>query len=147
MYFNNINFIYNSLFCCNHACYCVCMVFVTSASRYVRQRHVLKVVLDVHPRSDSTQFHGFGAGSSDCLLRMGELIALLHWCSCCRVTVRAVFLPRSAVLLRYISWSYHLLMIPDLCPLSYFEYKLYNIAGMMCSFLINKKNIKQMFVF
>ena len=28
------NFIYNRLFCCNHICYCVNMVSVTSASRY-----------------------------------------------------------------------------------------------------------------
>ena len=31
----HINFIYNRLFCCNHTCFCVCMVSVTSASRYV----------------------------------------------------------------------------------------------------------------
>ena len=30
-----INFIYNSSFCCSHTCYCVGMVSVTSASRYV----------------------------------------------------------------------------------------------------------------
>ena len=30
---NNINFIYNRLICCNHTC--VCMVSVSSASRYV----------------------------------------------------------------------------------------------------------------
>ena len=29
----NINFIYNRLFRCNHVCYCVGMVSVTSASR------------------------------------------------------------------------------------------------------------------
>ena len=29
------NFIYNRLFCCNHTCYCVGMVSVTSASSYV----------------------------------------------------------------------------------------------------------------
>ena len=28
------NFIYNRLFCCNHTCYRVNMVYVTSASRY-----------------------------------------------------------------------------------------------------------------
>ena len=28
------SFIYNRLFCCNHTCYCVGMVSVTSASRY-----------------------------------------------------------------------------------------------------------------
>ena len=31
----NINFIYNRLFCCNHTCYCVSMVVVKSVSRYV----------------------------------------------------------------------------------------------------------------
>ena len=31
----HINFIYNRLFCCNHTCYCVNMVSVTSASRYI----------------------------------------------------------------------------------------------------------------
>ena len=31
----NINFIYNRLFCCDHTCYCVNMVSVTSASRYI----------------------------------------------------------------------------------------------------------------
>ena len=31
----NINFIYNRLLCCNHTFYCVGMVSVTSASRYV----------------------------------------------------------------------------------------------------------------
>ena len=31
----NINFIYNRLFCCNHTCYYVGVVSVTSASRYV----------------------------------------------------------------------------------------------------------------
>ena len=30
----NINFIYNHMFCCNHTCYCVNMVSVTSASGY-----------------------------------------------------------------------------------------------------------------
>ena len=30
-----INFIYNRLFCCNHTCYCVSMVSVTPALRYV----------------------------------------------------------------------------------------------------------------
>ena len=32
----NINFFYNRLFCCNHSCYCVGMVSVTSASHYVK---------------------------------------------------------------------------------------------------------------
>ena len=32
---NNIDFIYYHSFWCNHTCYCVCMAFVTSASRYV----------------------------------------------------------------------------------------------------------------
>ena len=31
----NINFIYNRLFCCHHSYYCVGMVSVMSASRYV----------------------------------------------------------------------------------------------------------------
>ena len=31
----NINFIYNLLLCCNHTCYSVNMVYVTSASRYI----------------------------------------------------------------------------------------------------------------
>ena len=31
----NINFIYKHLFCCNHTCYCVNEVSVTSASRYI----------------------------------------------------------------------------------------------------------------
>ena len=31
----NINFIYNHLFCCNHICYCVSMVSLTSAPRYI----------------------------------------------------------------------------------------------------------------
>ena len=43
VYFNKIslyillknNFIYNRLFCCNHTCYCVNMVSVTSASSYI----------------------------------------------------------------------------------------------------------------
>ena len=30
----NINFFYNGVFCCNHTCYCVGMVSVTSASGY-----------------------------------------------------------------------------------------------------------------
>ena len=34
-YWKNINFIYNCLFCCNHTCYCIGMVSVTSASSYV----------------------------------------------------------------------------------------------------------------
>ena len=32
---NPINFIYNHLICCNHTCYCVNMVSVMSASRYI----------------------------------------------------------------------------------------------------------------
>ena len=47
----NINFIYNRLFCCNHTCYFVGMVSVTSAS-YVM---LSKLILDVHPWSDSTE--------------------------------------------------------------------------------------------
>ena len=31
----NMNFIYSRLFCCNHTCYCVGTVSVTSASHYV----------------------------------------------------------------------------------------------------------------
>ena len=31
----NINFIHNHLFCCNHICYCVGMVSVTSGSCYI----------------------------------------------------------------------------------------------------------------
>ena len=31
----HINFIYNCLFCCNYTCYCVGMVSLTPASRYV----------------------------------------------------------------------------------------------------------------
>ena len=52
-----INFIYNLLFFCNHTCYCVGMVSVTSASRYVTQasRYQSRYRLDVHPRSDSTE--------------------------------------------------------------------------------------------
>ena len=38
--------------------YCVGMVSVTSASRYQSRP-------DVHPRSDSTDFHGIDRGSSD----------------------------------------------------------------------------------
>ena len=34
-YRKNISFIHNRLFSCNHACYCVNMVSVTSASRYI----------------------------------------------------------------------------------------------------------------
>ena len=39
-----INFIYNCLFYCNHTCYCVNMVSVTSASRYITS------VSGYHPR-------------------------------------------------------------------------------------------------
>ena len=38
------------------------MVSVMSASRYVTSS---KKILDVHPRSDSTEFHGIGQGKSD----------------------------------------------------------------------------------
>ena len=34
-----INLIYNRLFCCNHTCNSVGMVYVTSASRYVTSAH------------------------------------------------------------------------------------------------------------
>ena len=36
-------------FCCNHTCYCFGMVYVY-----------------IHPRSDSTKFHGIGRGNSEC---------------------------------------------------------------------------------
>ena len=46
----NINFIYNCFVCCNHTCYCVGMVSVTSASLYA---------IKVDPRSTSeVLFHG-----------------------------------------------------------------------------------------
>ena len=31
----NLNLVYNRLFCCNHTCYCVGMVYVKSAAHYV----------------------------------------------------------------------------------------------------------------
>ena len=53
----NINVIYNVL--CSHgfcdASVTFCQVSVTLS----------KYILDVHPRSDSTEFHGIGRGSSD----------------------------------------------------------------------------------
>ena len=52
------------LFCCNHTCYCVNMVSVTSASRYITSA-ISKKVLDVHPCSDSMEFCGIGRGNSD----------------------------------------------------------------------------------
>ena len=51
-----MNFIYNRLFCCNHTCYYVGMVSVTSASRYATSAsRYQSYFLDVHPRSDSTE--------------------------------------------------------------------------------------------
>ena len=49
----HLNFIYNRLFCCNHTCYCVGMISVTSASRYVTQAS--RYQRDVNSRSDSTE--------------------------------------------------------------------------------------------
>ena len=46
-------FIDNHLFCCNHTCYCVNMVSVTSASRYMTQRHVIYRIIKVDPRCPS----------------------------------------------------------------------------------------------
>ena len=54
-----MNFIYNRLFCCNHTCYYVDMVSVTSASRYATSAsRYQSYFLDVHPRSDSTDLAG-----------------------------------------------------------------------------------------
>ena len=62
----NINFIYNRLFCCNHTCYSVGMVAVTSESHNVTSAsRYQKQILNVHLRSDSTEFHGIGCCSSD----------------------------------------------------------------------------------
>ena len=53
----NINFIYMIIpFCCNHTCYCVRMVSVTSASRYITSASRYQSrSFDVHPRSDFTE--------------------------------------------------------------------------------------------
>ena len=61
----SINSIYSRLFCCNHTCYCVGMVAVTSASGYVTQRHVIKVDLLCTSESDSAEFHDIGRGESN----------------------------------------------------------------------------------
>ena len=65
------------LFCCNHTCYCVYMVSVRSASRYITSAthyiapasryhpRYLSKSIDVHPWSNSTEFCGLGRGSSD----------------------------------------------------------------------------------
>ena len=34
--YKKLNFIYNHLLCCNHTCYYVDMIYMTSASRYVK---------------------------------------------------------------------------------------------------------------
>ena len=60
------------LLCCNHTSYCVNMVSVASALRYITSAS--KQILDVHPWSDSTEFSGIGRGSSDCILRLNLLI-------------------------------------------------------------------------
>ena len=41
------------LFCCNHTCYCVNMVSVTSVSRYITQRHFIIRVVKVDPQFTS----------------------------------------------------------------------------------------------
>ena len=66
-YLLNISFIYNRLFCCNHTCYCVNMVSVTSASLHIMS------VSRYYPRPRCTpvalipqNLAEFGRGSSDC---------------------------------------------------------------------------------
>ena len=64
------------------------MVYVTSASlNFNVIVTLLKKFLDVHPRPDSTEFHGIGRGSSD-WLKKRELIALFWLCSSGHVCAR-----------------------------------------------------------
>ena len=60
-----------TLFCCNHTCYCVDIVSVTSTSHSnvsaTLSPVLSKQILDVHLWSDSTEFCGIGRGSSDCI--------------------------------------------------------------------------------
>ena len=64
--------IYNRLFCCNHTFYLVGMVSVTLASHYVTS--VSHIILDEHQRSDSTEFHRIGRGSSDCCQVLNQML-------------------------------------------------------------------------
>ena len=45
--YKNINLIYNRLYCCNRTCYCVYLVYVMSAARYITS------ALRYHPRYQS----------------------------------------------------------------------------------------------
>ena len=60
-----INFIYSCLLCFNHTCYCVNMVSVTSASRYITPATRYHPCYQSRSWSDSTEFRGIGRGSSD----------------------------------------------------------------------------------
>ena len=59
-FMKNINFIYNRLFCCNHTCYCVGIVSVTSASRYQsRSSMCIRGLIPRNPRNWPRQFRLF----------------------------------------------------------------------------------------
>ena len=68
------NFIYNRLFCCNHNCYCVNMVSVTSVPRYITSASRLHPCYQrgssMHPCSDSMEFRRIDRDISDCLYRV-----------------------------------------------------------------------------
>ena len=52
-----------------HTCYCVNMVSVTSASRYIMSASRYRPRYQSRSsRSDSTEFHGIGRGISDCYM-------------------------------------------------------------------------------
>ena len=69
----HLDFIYGILWIVATVCfaaieltiYCIGMVSVTSESRYLTSTSVIKLTLDVHSRSDSTEFNRIGLGSSD----------------------------------------------------------------------------------
>ena len=68
------------LFCCNHTCYCVNMVSVTSVLLYItsvsRYHPRYQSRSSIRPWSDSTEFRGIGLGSSDWLNSWSLLILL-----------------------------------------------------------------------
>ena len=62
-----INFIFSRLFCCNHTCYCVGMVSVTSGCVISVSHYQSRSAMYIRGQSDSTKFHRIGRGSSKCL--------------------------------------------------------------------------------
>ena len=79
----NINFIYNCLFCCNHTCYCVNIVSVVSASRYI------KSATGYHPYYQSRSWMYIRGLIPQNFVELTEIVPIVCVCATSGINIRA----------------------------------------------------------